>query len=93
MGKFLHISFCRTILVPFSNPFIPTSFIKPHQIKQFTHPRSDSCAIPFFQFLGIKVCGGMGLTPVIDKEFMPGEEDFAHDVAILTKVAPSGFHT
>lgn len=35
----------------------------------------------------------MGLTPVVNKKLVTGEQDFAHDVAILPKMSSSGFNT
>lgn len=35
----------------------------------------------------------MGHAFVVDKELVTGEQDFAHDVAILTKMSSSGFNT
>jgi len=93
MGKFLHISFCRTILVPFSNPFIPTSFIKPHQIKKLPHPRPNPISIAFLQFLGIKIGGGMGLASIIDKKLVARKQYLPNDITILPKMPSSWFNT
>lgn len=35
----------------------------------------------------------MSLTLIVDKELVPGEEDFAHDITILTKVSSDRFYT
>ena len=73
-------------------PLIKTPSFKSNKIKQFSHPRTYTIAIAFFQFLGIEVGGGMCFTFIIDKEFVSGEQYFTHDVAVLSKVSSGGFY-
>ena len=75
-----------------SGSFVGALGIEGYQIEQLSHPAPHAFPIAFFQFMGIEVGGAVGPNVVVDEQFISGEQDLTHHIAVLTIVSAGGFH-